>query len=381
MSEPIYDYAIIGGGIAGLTCASLLAGTGASVAVIEQKAWPHHKVCGEYVSREVEPLLMALGVFDRLPAPAQIDHLQVSSISGRSITANLDLGGYGISRFAFDHALAQSARSAGATLFTEAKATEITQVNDIYTIKIRGKESVRGIRVLGAWGKRSTMDEATNRPFIKQRSPWVGVKHHVKADFPAGYIALHNFSGGYCGINAVEDGIICICYLIHRNAMRSAGSIAQVEEQFLFRNPHLKAIMQNAEYIYKAPLVINEVSFSRKSAFIGKDMLMLGDGAGMIAPLCGNGMAMAMHSALLAAIALTQHGNGAVEWYKQQWNASFSARLSLGRLVQSAFGKGAGSSALITLGKILPFVVNKGIIPLTHGNPRRIEELCRALNL
>ena len=57
-----YDTIIVGGGLAGLTCALHLSQQNCSVLLLEKYSYPHHKVCGEYVSNEVLPYLNSLGI-------------------------------------------------------------------------------------------------------------------------------------------------------------------------------------------------------------------------------------------------------------------------------------------------------------------------------
>ena len=57
-----YDVLIIGGGLSGLTCALHLSKANCKVLLIEKQKYPHHIVCGEYVSNEVIPYLKWLGV-------------------------------------------------------------------------------------------------------------------------------------------------------------------------------------------------------------------------------------------------------------------------------------------------------------------------------
>ena len=67
-----YDALVIGGGVAGATAAILLAGAGWSVAVVEKRAFPRRKVCGECVAAPNLELLDALGggrAFDGLAGP------------------------------------------------------------------------------------------------------------------------------------------------------------------------------------------------------------------------------------------------------------------------------------------------------------------------
>jgi len=92
-----YDVLIVGGGLAGLTAAIHLAQENRSVCLFERETYPHHKVCGEYVSNEIVPYLESLGVYMADIAVA-ITNLQLSTISGKSIALALPLGGKGIYR-------------------------------------------------------------------------------------------------------------------------------------------------------------------------------------------------------------------------------------------------------------------------------------------
>ncbi|HEX2607665.1 MAG TPA: FAD-dependent oxidoreductase, partial [Flavisolibacter sp.] len=58
--EQEYDVAIVGGGLAGLSCAIQLQRAGHSVIVLEKENYPFHKVCGEYISLESWPFLESL---------------------------------------------------------------------------------------------------------------------------------------------------------------------------------------------------------------------------------------------------------------------------------------------------------------------------------
>lgn len=227
--------------------------------------------------------------------------------------------------------------------------------------------------VIGAFGKRSRLDVTLSRNFIKARSPYVGIKYHAKTSHPDAIIALHNFKGGYCGVSNVEDGKTNICYLVHRNKLKQAGSIEALEENVLFKNPHLRKIFNEADFIFKKPEVINEISFDRKEP-VWNHVLMIGDAAGMIAPLCGNGMAMAIHSAKISSDLIIKHVTNSTfshpvleGEYAHAWRKTFSRRLWIGRQLQNnLFGTEWGSNVGVTLA-VHSRLVAREIINLTHG--------------
>ena len=366
------DVIIVGGGLAGLVNAIQLAEAGLSVLVIEKKRYPFHRVCGEYISNEVIPFLQSIRAYPEALKPVAISTFQLTSTAGRSSIMPLDLGGFGISRYALDHFLYQRAQQAGATFRLETPVQHISFHNDRFVITLPQNKSVEGQLVIGAYGKRSRLDKQLHRRFMKQRSPYIGVKYHLVTDFPDDRIALHNFEGGYCGVSRVEDGRYNVCYLGSRASLRHHGSIEAMEERVLWKNPFLKKIFREAKFLLDKPEVINEVSFAPKQPVV-QHVLMSGDTAGLITPLCGNGMALAIHSAkLLSELIIDYYQPSGFDRkeleraYAQTWRKKFATRLWVGRRVQRLFGRGRASALGVQLVKTFPGVA-KQLMRRTHG--------------
>ena len=142
-----------------------------------------------------------------------------------------------------------------------------------------------------------------------------------------------------------------------------------MERSVLWKNPVLKRIFEESTFLWEKPEVITEINFERKKP-VENHLLLLGDAAGLITPLCGNGMAMAMHSAFLVTEALREgRTRQEVEQrYTQGWNAQFYQRLGVGRAIQGLFGSGKGSVVARNLIQRLPFVA-RTLLKNTHGQP------------
>jgi len=366
----MYDILIIGGGLSGLINARVLALNGLSVAVIEKNTYPFHRVCGEYISNEVKPFLESIDCFPFELQPTSIDQLTVTAPSGFSLHAKLDMGAFGISRYAFDDFLKTKAIEAGATVIEGEQIHEIKKTNDGFSGKSLTQKMYTARLVIGAQGKRSMIDKSLGRSFVQQRSPYIGIKYHIRTNHPADLIALHNFQDGYCGISKVENDTYCLCYLTTRENLRRHGTITKMEEAVLYKNPFLKNIFTSSEFLFTAPEVINEISFSSKS-LSDQQVLFCGDAAGMIAPLCGNGMAMAVHSAKLLAESIILHKDTLDEkeilnHYKKEWNATFKKRLWIGRTVQKLFGRNLTTEISLRVLSLLPPLL-RWMISKTHG--------------
>lgn len=362
---------VIGGGISGLIASIVLARKGVECLVIEKKSYPQNRVCGEYISNEATPFLRSIAAFPHQFDPPEMKRLLLSSIRGKAEILPLDLGGFGISRFVFDDFLYRKAKALGVEFWLDTAVKSVDYNGQDFLIQT-DRQEVRSEIVLGAFGKRSRLDAYLDRKFMHRRSPYIGVKYHIKTDYPHDLISLHNFPGGYCGISRVENDTVNVCYLSHRDNLRKFKNIEQMESEILWQNPLLRSLLQNSQRLWTKPEVINEISFEAKSP-IENHMLMIGDSAGMITPLCGNGMAMAMHAALIASNLSVAYLSKSISrdvmerQYAATWNKVFSNRLWAGRNIQKLFGSPVMSSIAIGLA-LYSKPLARYIIRNTHGN-------------
>ena len=372
-----YDVAVIGGGLAGLALSIQSAREGYTTILFEKEKYPFHKVCGEYISFESWNFLEDLGIpLSQMNLPI-IRRLLVTAPNGKELEQDLPLGGFGISRYKLDSMLADIARHHGVDIMEETKVNDISFDEKAFSVQF-SPFSIHSHVAVGAYGKRSNLDVRWKRRFIARKqnklNNHIAVKYHVKTSWPDDLIALHNFKDGYCGISKVEDEKFCVCYLTTaKNLEQSGNSIRQLEEQILFRNPHLKKLFTCSELTSESPVTISQISFSKKTQ-VEHHVLMAGDAAGMITPLCGNGMSMALHGSKIAfgQIHLFLQ-NKIPRWqmeqdYADNWQKQFGSRLRTGRMIQHFFGSQTLSNLLISSLRPYPQLTRK-LIAQTHGQP------------
>ena len=368
-----YEVIIVGGGLAGLTAAIHLSKIGLQVTVIEKNEFPKHKVCGEYISNEVLPYLNWLDLNITDLQPTHITKLEFSTVNGNNIHCNLPLGGFGISRFALDEYLYKKALENGCSILQET-VENITFESNQFTVTTANNSILNAAIVIGAFGKRSNIDQKLNRDFIHKKSYWLAVKGHYSGEFPADCVGLHNFNGGYCGVSKVENNRINICYLADYATFKKFKNIDDYQNSVVAKNPHLKFIFERSKLLFEKPLTISQISFEKKQA-VENHILMIGDTAGLIHPLCGNGMAMAIHSAKIVSELVKNYYKNEIksrneleQKYCQQWNSNFRKRLKMGRVLSNLLQKPKLSAVLMRLLVIFPFLLSK-IIKKTHGTP------------
>ena len=377
MSSPLmFDVIIVGGGLAGLTSAIHLSMYHFKVLLVEKNEYPKHKVCGEYVSNEVLPYFAYLGIDVFKLGAKKINKFVLSTPKGKRIKATLPLGGFGISRFTLDFELAKKAKALGVTILQDS-VEKIHFELDLFSVTTKKNQEFISKIVIGAYGKRSTLDVTLKRGFIKNKSPFLAVKTHVQGHFSEDMVALHNFEGGYCGVSKVEDDRINLCYITNFEAFKKYKNIEEFQEKVLFKNKYLKTIFENSKAVFNAPLTISQVSFSSKNP-VKNHIIMCGDTAGMIHPLCGNGMSMAIRSAQMASLVIIDYLQEKIETrellekrYSKIWNKEFQNRLKMGHIVAQLFSKNTLAETLITIlkwfPKLLPIIIKR-----THGKPMKI---------
>ncbi len=369
-----FQVVIAGGGVAGLTAAIHLSKSGFKTILVERHPYPHHKVCGEYLSREIQPYFKNLNIDLTELQPALINKLQYSTTSGKTIESDLKLGGYGISRYGLDHFLFMQAEASGCE-FRFDTITEITFQNNTFQIRTQDGAFLESDFVLGAFGKRSNLDKFLKREYLNAHSGWLGVKAHYKNDsYPSNLVSLHNFRGGYCGLSKTERETINVCYLATYHSFKKFKNAEDYQQQILKENIHLKEFFETSEKVFEKEVTIAQINFARKKA-VENHILMIGDAAGLIHPLCGNGMAMGIHSAKLAVELIEQYyadnnqdRNLLENKYSEVWNAQFQKRLRTGRVLQKILMNeelsGFSQKLISTFPKILPKIISR-----THGNP------------
>ncbi len=341
------DVALVGGGIAGSALARHLARAGVSVVVLERRRGAEHVLCGEFLSVEVQGLLRNLDLLGRVEdAGATVLRQSVLTAPGQT-PARLALPGtaLGLSRYRLDPLLRAAAAEAGATVVEGAVVRRIDgDAATGFEVAYDGGQGdrggvVRARRVVGSHGKRSNVDGALDRAFLDTSTPWVGCKAHFTGDDLADAIELHASGraagGAYVGMQHVEDGRVNVCWIGRAADLKRAGSPDAWLAAMAATNPHLAARMARLQRItpYKS---VAQVSFARKP-LVDRGVVMVGDAAGMIAPLCGDGMAMALAGAALLAPCLVRHlqdGSSQAEFeadYRSAWTDAFATRLRLGR--------------------------------------------------
>lgn len=346
MEELKFDVAIVGAGPAGSTAAALLARRGISVALVDRDEFPRDKLCGEFLSYDALPVIDALGIMSAIDA-AGAPSIRACRIVGSRRTHEFEFpaAARGVSRLFLDDLLFRTAVSNGARAFDGWTANDLSSSH--VTIA-RGSETrmLRARVVIGAWGRWGRFDSQLQRAFVRDRTRRnFGFKrHYVRRDRSSGdAIELYSFGRGYLGVSGVEGGLTNICGLVHTSRLtghkgRWESFIAEIRGEA----KHLDAMYSRYEPAQEQFLSSEPVIFRARSP-VERGVLMIGDASGIIDPLTGGGMAMAIQSALVAAPhalrLLNAADRAAVESsYRAEHAAMFGSRISWSRRAARILG-------------------------------------------
>lgn len=372
MSTPHYHAVVIGGGPAGSSAAIHLALSGRRVLLVEKAEMPRDTLCGEFLSPEVSAMCGRLGVLEAMQhrGARTVRRFHLTEPGGRVHHGQLPGAALCLSRQTFDHVLFERAAAVGAEAREGEAVLSVKGRPEGFEVETRSG-SVTAAVVLGAFGRRTLLDRRLQRPFLKRRSPFVGFKARCEGPYDDEGIELHTFEGGYCGLIADENDLVNVCWLAREDQLRSGGGSPEgMIDHVLTRNPHLQRRFELMTRVTDF-MAVGQLTFREKALF-ASGVCMIGDAAGMIAPLCGDGIAMALRSAELVAPLVGRCAAGDISMetfrvrYTTAWRGEFSARMRLGRYLNAALIRPASCSLAVRLANIAPGAARK-IVAATRG--------------
>lgn len=314
-----YDAIVAGGGPAGAAVACRLAATGRSVLLFEKETGPRHKVCGEFLSGEARDGLAALGI--DLAALGAVPISRVRLVHGHRIAESaLPFAAAGVSRDRLDEALLLQARGAGVEVRRGAAVRAIDKAGDKAGATAwhvtAGDARETAPAVFLATGKH---DLRSFKRTAAMRDGWIGFKIHIRlttaqTEALRDAVELILFEGGYAGLQLVEPATANLCLVVRKSTFARVGkSWPALLDHLTGSCPHLADRLTGAQPCWEAPLAIASLPFGFLAMTEEHDcgLYRLGDQVSVIPAFSGNGIAIALHSARLAADCFLQGRDGA----------------------------------------------------------------------
>lgn len=292
---------VIGGGPAGSMLAMRLAAAGREVVLLEKEQGAHHKVCGEFLSREAVVYLAHAGIEPRDLGACAITRVRLSS--GRhSVEAQLPFTALSLSRQVMDEELLKRAQEAGCEVRRGALAERLEEEGSGWIVRLRGGGSIRAKALFLATGKHDVNAWERNGG---TQTDLVGFKMHWRlaqseSDALRGVMDLSLFRGGYGGMALVEDGIANLCLVVRRKRLRALGGWTELVRTMRDELPSLRERLDNATACWRKPLAVSPIPYGYLAG-AANGLWRVGDQAAVIPSFTGDGMSIALHSGALAA--------------------------------------------------------------------------------
>ena len=306
-----YDVIIIGAGPAGSAAAIALARAGRSILLLEKAVHPRHKSCGGGLSARLLPYLDAdLKEVVEREIRKIVFRLRGKEVPGHSI----DPVAYLVLRPRFDAYLVEKARKAGAEVRENAPLLDWREVPDGVEVQSRAGRDTASF-LIGA-------DGATSRIARKLHPLW---KKHLAFSVEAEAPLRSQEETVWIDL-AVPRGYGWIFPKASGAAIGIADFKAKVQtpqrlyRDFLMRHPHVPA---------GGPIAPNGATLPiyRRSAppLARGRVLLVGDAAGLVDPLFGEGIFYAIRSGQMAARALAAAlaGSGEAASYDLEVRSTF----------------------------------------------------------
>jgi flavin-dependent dehydrogenase len=313
---------IVGGGLAGAATAIRLARAGLPHLLVERTRETGDALCGGFLSWRTLETLESLGIAPEHLNPDRITRVQIFA-GKRQVDAALPHPAIAVSRHRLDTVLLAEAERIGTPVERGVTVREI----DGTTVRTADGATFAPDALFLASGKHDIRGSARPED-ARGADPTLGLRVRIPpspklARSLSGGIELHLFDRGYAGLAMQEDGTANLCLAVHRSRLQAAGSPAQLLEALGREMPVLGewvALIDPA-----APIdAIANVPYGWRQRTGADAVFRLGDQAGVIPSLAGEGMGIALASGVAAAAAYRRGGPDAAS----AWQENFARRLA-----------------------------------------------------
>lgn len=327
------DLLVAGGGPAGLAAAIAARRAGMDVLVVEPRAGVIDKACGEGIMPAGVAALGELGValdgvsFDGV----RYRHARVQGL-GASLAFPRGVRGLGVRRTMLSAALLDRARALGVR-FERGRVLSL--------------EPRRARFVIGADGLRSDVRRLVGAELPARRPPRLGMRRHFTVEPWSDRVEVYLGEGAEAYVTPVAADTVGVALLFEGRARW---------DELLARFPALTRRLARAA---AASSLRGGGPFERRVARrVAGDVLLVGDAAGYVDPLTGEGIALGVQTALAAVSAILA---GEPDRYEVAWRSLTRRHRALTRALVAVVGRPRLHAPFIAAARALPSVFDAAL--------------------
>ena len=293
------DVLIIGAGPAGLSAGIVFARNGIRTIVCEQKTLPVDKVCGEGVMPTGLAHLQRLGVLKFLSPSEYIPFRGVRYISNRNFTAQgcfREGPGWGIPRLALSQAFVKRAvELESLDILESTRAEPQTRMKDRIAVRV-GDELVFTRLLVGADGLSSKVRRWAGLDGVAHGLQRWGTRQHFSMSPWIDLVEIYWGEGVEAYITPCGKKLTSLAILWDRHRYRGIEGGRRLMDSLLAGFPNLEDRFKGAEP-FDTPMSIGPMHRSATSP-VGEGVILVGDAAGYLDALTGEGISLATAQAL-----------------------------------------------------------------------------------
>lgn len=311
------DAIVIGAGPGGSSAATFLAIGGIDTLLLDRSVFPRDKPCGEYLSPGAYPILVRLGIWDKLEEinPRRLQGMRVISYNGNGFIGEFPdkepyqlykNKGFAIRRILFDNLLAKNATAHGVTFRDDFVVTDL-MIHEGRVIGVKGhskggeSEEIKAKLVIGADGINSIVARKLLLDHPIPALARVGLVTHYENMLGLNdYGEMHAAPECYCGIAPINESLANVSIgVIQEIYQERKGSPEDLFHELMERFPKIKVRLQGARQVGSVKPMGPLAHWTHRATWDGA--MLVGDAAGFIDPYTGEGMFLALRSGELAA--------------------------------------------------------------------------------
>ena len=346
---------IVGGGPAGAAAAITLARAGERPLLIERTRETGDALCGGFLSWRTLETLEKLGVEADSLNPVPTTRVRLFA-RGRTAQAPLPHPARSVSRRTLDTVLLHAAEDAGAAI---QRGVAVRGIED--TVRLDDGTELRPDALFLASGKHDVRGLA--RPVEARGSdPTLGLRVRIAAApgltrLIGDAIELHLFDRGYVGIALQEDGSANVCMAVHRSRLNEAGD---PDKLLIALGEECRALGERLAYRSGGEAIdaIANVPYGWRVREGRSGLFRLGDQAGVIPSLAGEGMGIALASGVSAAEAFVRGGPEASAEWQVRFAREIARPIRVARLIAGLGERQSSASALVAVARLAPSLVD-----------------------
>jgi geranylgeranyl reductase family protein len=347
-----HDLVVVGAGPAGTAAAMTAQARGLDVVVLDRATFPRDKTCGDGLTAAALRLLEGFGVdVPRLPA-ADVRTVVVVGPDRWQVELPLPNAGLHaavVTRADLDAALVARAQALGVTVRAGVGVVDVREDADAVVVRTADGDTVRARAVIAADGHYSSVRRARGAS-PADLGTWHAVRQYYRAvgDPRLWVVFERDLLPGYAWVFPLPGGRANVGFGVLRRAGRDGHRLAALWPELLTRQPLRDALGPRAEpegrhRAWPIPSVYSPARLTD-----GR-ILYVGDAAGVVDPMTGEGIAQAIESGALAAEAVAGGGTPATvaDRYRRSVDAALGRDLRFAAVLSRVLRSPSAATAAI----------------------------------